>query len=40
MTTQALPSAGPLLSRRGWSAFIVALLLVCAVAPLLNLLVP
>jgi urea transport system permease protein len=40
MTTPALPPPGPLLSRRGWSAFIVALLLVCAVAPLLNLLVP
>ena len=40
MTTPALPTPGPLLSRRGWSAFIVALLLVCAVAPLLNLLVP
>ena len=40
MTTPALPTPGPLLSRRGWSAFMVALLLVCAVAPLLNLLVP
>ena len=40
MTTQALPTPGPLLSRRAWSAFIVALLLVCAVAPLLNLVVP
>jgi len=32
--------AGPLLTRAGWSSFIVALLVVCAVAPVLNLLVP
>ena len=30
----------PLLSRAGWSAFLLALVLVCAVAPVLNLLVP
>ncbi|OSZ67522.1 urea ABC transporter permease subunit UrtC [Hydrogenophaga sp. IBVHS2] len=36
----ALPEPGPLLSRAGWSAFIVALLVVCAAAPLLNLVVP
>ena len=35
-----LPKKGPLLTRTGWSAFIVALLLVCALAPVLNLLVP
>ncbi|MDO8252188.1 MAG: urea ABC transporter permease subunit UrtC, partial [Rhodoferax sp.] len=35
-----LPARGPLLSRSGWSAFIIALLVVCAVAPVLNLLVP
>ena len=35
-----LPRKGPLLTRTGWSAFIVALLLVCALAPVLNLLVP
>lgn len=35
-----LPQPGPLLTRKGWSAFIVALLVVCAVAPVLNLLVP
>ena len=29
-----------MLTRTGWSAFIVALLVVCAVAPLLNLVVP
>jgi urea transport system permease protein len=36
----ALPSPGPLLTRTGWSSFIVALLVVCALAPALNLLVP
>ena len=35
-----LPSHGPLLTRTGWSTFIVALLVVCALAPALNLLVP
>jgi urea transport system permease protein len=39
-TRMTLPSTEPLFSRAGWSAFIVALLVVCAVAPLLNLLVP
>ena len=38
--TLTLPTPAPLLSRTGWSAFIVALILVCAVAPALNLLVP
>ena len=40
--TQAvvLPARAPLLSRAGWSAFLVALLAVCALAPVLNLLVP
>ena len=37
---QNLPRPGPLLTRTGWSGFIVALLLVCALAPVLNLLVP
>ena len=36
----ALPEPGPLLTRAGWSAFLIALLVVCAVAPLLNLVVP
>lgn len=42
MATPALvlPNPAPLLGRAGWQAFIVALLLVCAVAPVLNLLVP
>ena len=35
-----LPARSPLLSRAGWSAFIVALIVVCALAPLLNLAVP
>ena len=35
-----LPGTPPLLTGAGWSAFIVALLLVCALAPLLNLVVP
>jgi urea transport system permease protein len=35
-----LPAHSPLLSRTGWSAFIIALIVVCAVAPVLNLLVP
>ncbi len=39
-TNISLPSRAPLLTRTGWSAFLVALLAVCAVAPLLNLLVP
>jgi urea transport system permease protein len=40
MASVALPQKGPLFSRKGWTAFIVALLLVCALAPVLNLLVP
>ena len=35
-----LPAKGPMLTRAGWSAFIIALLAVCALAPVLNLLVP
>ncbi len=35
-----LPAAQPFLNGKGWSAFIVALIAVCAVAPILNLLVP
>ncbi len=35
-----LPSKGPLLTRTGWTAFMVALIVVCAVAPVLNLWVP
>src|SRR4051812_32396386 len=36
----ALVPHRPLLTRAGWAAFLVALILVCAVAPVLNLLVP
>ena len=35
-----LPPPAPLMSRTGWSVFIVALIVVCAVAPLLNLAIP
>ncbi len=35
-----LPAPPALLSRSGWTAFIVAMLAVCALAPVLNLLVP
>lgn len=36
----ALPPPGKLLTARGWTAFLVALVLVCGVAPVLNLVVP
>jgi urea transport system permease protein len=35
-----IPARRPLLTRTGWTAFLLALILVCAVAPLLNLVVP
>ncbi len=35
-----LPAKGPLLTRGGWSGVLAALLLVCALAPVLNLAVP
>jgi hypothetical protein len=38
--TVVLPTKGPLLSRTGWSAFMMALIAVCAVAPVLNIWVP
>jgi len=40
MPPVALPARAPVLSGAGWTAFIVALILVCAVAPLLNLVIP
>ena len=44
MTTPAqtleLPKTAPLLSRTGWAAFLVALIIVCMLAPLMNLVVP
>ncbi len=39
-SSPGLPAKGPLLARGGWGAILVALLIVCAVAPALNLLVP
>ncbi|WP_425459294.1 urea ABC transporter permease subunit UrtC [Hydrogenophaga borbori] len=39
-TTVVLPARAPLLTRAGWSAFLAALLAVCALAPVLNLLLP
>jgi urea transport system permease protein len=35
-----LPARPAILTRAGWTAFVVALLVVCALAPLLNLVVP
>lgn len=35
-----LPQAAPLMSRSGWAVFLVALIMVCLCAPLLNMLVP
>src|SRR4051794_21088021 len=35
-----LPSKGPLLSGKGWTVFFVALIAVCALAPVLNIVVP
>ncbi len=35
-----LPVKGPLLTGKGWTAFFVALIIICAVAPMLNLMVP
>src|SRR4030095_8415612 len=40
MTTTVLPKKGPLLRARGWTAFFVALIAVCALAPVLNIVVP
>jgi urea transport system permease protein len=40
LTPISLPDRSPLLSRTGWAAFLVALIIVCAVAPVLNLWVP
>ncbi len=35
-----MPAPRPLLSGKGWSAFVLALLVICGVAPVLNLVVP
>ena len=40
MQRSELSLKAPLLTRSGWSAFIIALLVVCALAPVLNLVVP
>ena len=40
MSRVALPSKGPLLSGKGWTAFFASLIALCALAPLLNLWVP
>jgi urea transport system permease protein len=40
MSRVALPTKGPLLGGRGWTAFFVALIALCALAPVLNLWVP
>jgi len=40
VSTAILPTRAPLLSRAGWAAFLVALIAVCALAPVMNLLVP
>ena len=39
-TSLTLPARAPLLSRGGWAAFLLALIVVCALAPVLNLVVP
>jgi urea transport system permease protein len=39
-TAIGLPTPAPLLSRNGWSAFLIALIVICAIAPVLNLWVP
>ncbi len=40
VSTVGLPRPAPLLGRRGWTAFFIALTVVCALAPLANLWVP
>ncbi len=40
LPTSSLPGRRPLLSKAGWSAFMLALIAVCALAPVLNLWVP
>jgi urea transport system permease protein len=39
-TSVVLPAPAPLMSRQGWATFLVALIVVCALAPILNLIVP
>jgi len=40
ITAIPLPASAPLLSRTGWATFCVTLIVICAVAPVLNLWVP
>ena len=40
LPASSLPGRRPLLSKAGWSAFLLALIAVCALAPVLNLWVP
>ena len=40
MTAFTLPQAAPLLTRKAWSVFLLALIVVGVVAPVFNLLVP
>ncbi|WP_399683255.1 urea ABC transporter permease subunit UrtC [Xenophilus sp.] len=40
MSAISLPSRAPLLTGKGWTAFFIALITVCALAPVLNLAVP
>ena len=40
MSRVVLPSKGPLLSGKGWTTFFVVLIVVCALAPVLNIVVP
>jgi urea transport system permease protein len=40
LTRVELPARAPVLTGVGWSAFIIALIVVCGVAPLLNLVMP
>lgn len=40
MRTVTLPTKAPLLSGKGWTAFFIALIVVCGLAPVLNLWVP
>ena len=35
-----LPAKGPLMSGKGWTIFFIALIVICAVAPVLNIVVP
>jgi len=40
MTKVVLPTKGPLMSGKGWTVFFIALVAVCGLAPVLNIVVP